>query len=93
MKKILRLIARQGGLCICGGKRIQPWNQYSVMQSDGNNFCGEVVSDSFNKTSRDEDNILEQIFKSKYIALKPNFMSSSLLCAVFLLICIFFDNL
>ena len=36
--------------------------QYSVMQSDGNSFYGDVVSDSFNKTSRDENNILEQIF-------------------------------
>ena len=38
--------------------------EYSVMQSD---FCGAVVSDSFNKTYRDEDNILNQICKSKYI--------------------------
>ena len=30
---------------------------YNVMQSDGNGFCGDVVSDSFNKTLRDEDNI------------------------------------
>ena len=28
---------------------------------------GDVVPDSFNKTSRDEDYILDQIFKSKYI--------------------------
>ena len=39
------------------------------MQSDGNSFCGDVVSDSFNKTSRDEDNILEQIYKSKYVCI------------------------
>ena len=26
-----------------------------------NNFCGDVASDSFNKTSRDEDNTLDQI--------------------------------
>ena len=31
------------------------------MQLDGNSFCGDVVSDSFNKTSWDEDNILAQI--------------------------------
>ena len=30
---------------------------YSVMQSDGNSFCGDSVPDSFNKTSRDEDKI------------------------------------
>ena len=37
------------------------------MQSDGNSFCGVVVSDSFNKTSRHKDKILEQMYKSKYI--------------------------
>ena len=34
---------------------------YSVMQSDGNSFCGYVVLDSFNKASRDEDSILSTI--------------------------------
>ena len=38
---------------------------YSVMYSDRNSFYGDVVSDSFNKTSRDEDKILEQIHQSK----------------------------
>ena len=38
-----------------------------MMQSDWNSFCGDVVSYSFNKTSRDEDNILYQIYKSKYV--------------------------
>ena len=38
---------------------------YSVMQSDGNS--GDVVLDSFNKKSRDEDNILNEIFESKYV--------------------------
>ena len=38
---------------------------YSVMQSDGNSFCGDVVLDSFNKASRDENNILDQMYKSK----------------------------
>ena len=32
------------------------------MQSDGNSFGGDFVSGSFNKTSRDEDNILDQIY-------------------------------
>ena len=36
------------------------------MQSDGNRFCRHVVLDSFNKVSWDEDNILDQIYKSKY---------------------------
>ena len=50
---------------------------YSVMQSDGISFCGDIVLDTFNKTSRDADNILYQIFKIKYVrniitvALKP----------------------
>ena len=34
------------------------------MQSDGNSFCGDVVSDSFDKTYRDEDNNLEQYLKA-----------------------------
>ena len=42
---------------------------YRVMQSDGNSFYGVVVSDSFNKTSRDEDNILDQISKSRYVGI------------------------
>ena len=37
------------------------------MQSDGNSFCGDVVSNSFNKASRDEDNILDQVYESKYV--------------------------
>ena len=35
------------------------------MQSDGNSFCGDVVLDSFNKASRDEDQILDQIYHFK----------------------------
>ena len=37
------------------------------MQSDGNSFGGDVVLNSFNKVSRDEDNILDQGYKSKYV--------------------------
>ena len=37
---------------------------YGVMQPDGNGFFGDVVLDSFNKTSRDEDNILYQVYKT-----------------------------
>ena len=44
-------------------------DEYSVMQSDGNSFYGDVVSDSFGKTSRDEDNILDQINKSNMFVL------------------------
>ena len=40
---------------------------YSVMQSDGNRFCGVVVLNSFKKASRDEDNILDKVYKSKYV--------------------------
>ena len=38
-----------------------------MMQSDGNGFGGDVVLDSFNKTSRDGDNILDKLYKSKYV--------------------------
>ena len=37
------------------------------MQSDRNSFCGDVVLDSFYKTPQDEDNILDQMYKSKYV--------------------------
>ena len=39
----------------------------SVMQSDGNSFCGDVVWDSFYKASRDKENILDQKYQSKYV--------------------------
>ena len=38
---------------------------YSVMQSDKNRFCGDVVLDSFNIAYKDEDNILDQIYKKQ----------------------------
>ena len=37
---------------------ILPFLYHSVMQSDGNRFCRDVVLDSFVKASRDEDSIL-----------------------------------
>ena len=40
---------------------------YSVMQSDANSFCGNVVLDSFNEILRDEGNILDQIYKIKCV--------------------------
>ena len=41
--------------------------KYSVMLSDGNSFCGDVVLNSFNKASRDEDYNLDKVYKSKYV--------------------------
>ena len=38
-----------------------PWQRYSVMQSDGNSLCGDVVLDGVNITYRHEDNNLDQI--------------------------------
>ena len=40
---------------------------FSVMQPDGNSHCEDVVLDSFNKTIWDEDYILDQIYRSKYV--------------------------
>ena len=40
---------------------------YSVMQSDGNSIYGDVVLATFNKASRDEENILDQKYKNKYV--------------------------
>ena len=36
---------------------------YSVIQSDGNSFCGDVVLDSFNIVYSDEDSILDQKYE------------------------------
>ena len=41
---------------------MKPDDTYSVMQSDRNSFCGDVVSDSFNKTSWDKNSSLDQIY-------------------------------
>ena len=46
--------------------RIEPL-LYSVMQSDGNRFCGDILLDSFTKASKDEGNILGQIYLGKYV--------------------------
>ena len=40
---------------------------YNVMQSDENSFCGDVVLNSFIKAYRDEHNILDQVYESKYV--------------------------
>ena len=37
---------------------------YNV-QSDGNNFCGDVVLDSFNLAYKDQDNILDKIYEKQ----------------------------
>ena len=37
------------------------------MQSDGNSFCEDVVLNSFNKEAREEDNILDKVYKRKYV--------------------------
>ena len=46
-----------------------PWYawKYSVMQLDRNSWCGNVVFDSDSIASRDEDSILNQIWKLKYV--------------------------
>ena len=38
-----------------------------MMQSDGKFFCWDVILDTFNKASHDEDNILDQTFGSKSV--------------------------
>ena len=39
----------------------------TVMHPNWNSFWGDVVLGSFNKASRDEENILDQIYGSKYV--------------------------
>ena len=40
---------------------------YSLMESDWNHLFRDVVLDSFNNASRDEDNNLDQIYESEYV--------------------------
>ena len=75
---------------------------YSVMQTDRNSFCGDVVLDSFNMSYRDGESILDQIYTKNdvqlifmmilILALKTDFISFLCIYAVFLLICIFFKH-
>ena len=60
------------GICINGNMHSKPTHnnkseirilRYSVMQSDGNSFCLDIVLDSFNKIYRDEDSA----FKTKNV--------------------------
>ena len=49
--------------CFCSSPRYPPGScprMYSVMQSDGNTFCGGVVLDSFNMKYMNEDSILDK---------------------------------
>ena len=39
---------------------------YSVMQSDGNSFCGDVVLDSFSMVYSDENNIKDHKYKKRF---------------------------
>ena len=59
------LDARSEGTGTGTGTNIQ--NCYTVMQSDRNTFNGDVVLDSFNKVSREEDNILDQKYKKQIL--------------------------
>ena len=58
------VLEEQPGL-LRGGRRSR--YGYRVMQSDRNTFCRYVVLDSFNKALGDETNILDKIYKSKYV--------------------------
>ena len=39
--------------------------RYSVMRSDGNRFCGNVVLDSFHMVYRHDDSVLDQKFEKQ----------------------------
>ena len=61
-------------------KQLKDFKKYSLhSQLHGNSFCGDFVLDSFNKPSA---------CIRTTAALKLNFMSSLLLCSVFLYLCI-----
>ena len=40
---------------------------YSVMHSDGNSFCGDVVLGSFNMVYNDEDSIKDQKYEKRIL--------------------------
>ena len=42
-------------------------NSYSVMQSDGNSFCGDVVLDRFYIVYSDEDSIKDQKYEKRIL--------------------------
>ena len=65
---------------------------YSVILLDRNSFWGDVVLDRFNKASRDKEIFNQNAYYNTIVSLKPNFMSSLLLCAAFLQINIFFNQ-
>ena len=57
---------------LSGNEYLQRWPSYftySVMQSDGNSFYGDVVSDNFDNIYRDKDKILDQIYDIKYVCI------------------------
>ena len=39
------------------------------MQSDGNNFCRNIVLDSFNNATQDEDNIKDKYIKANFFGI------------------------
>ena len=48
------------------------------MQSDGNSLFGDIVLESFIKVSLDEENILDQAFKKKYVRI-----TSMMICILY----------
>ena len=60
------------------------FTRYSVMQYDGNSFCGDVVLDSFNMAYSDKDSIKDQKYEHKtsgiFIIKILNFKSDWRMC-------------
>ena len=51
-----------GSTHTAGVYKVPYFGKYSVMQSDRNSLCGDIVLDSVNMASRNEDNILNKLF-------------------------------
>ena len=58
----------EGG-SICARKTYLSLAIYSVVQSDGHRFCGDVVLDSFNIAYGLEDSALTKSMKRKYFGI------------------------
>ena len=53
------------GWAISPGQSLKISLKYSVMQSDGNSFCGDVVLNSGNIANSDKDSLLYEIYEKQ----------------------------
>ena len=67
IRKILTIIFWRRALGCRTSTWDPAWSQYSMKQSDGNSYIGDLVLDSFNMEYSDGDSILDQKYVICYI--------------------------